>query len=73
MNNFKVILTSAGKIADEALGESATEWEERLQKLKRTTSGHAVDAVDQDEVDEIQEKLNETAAKQEKLRNARAS
>jgi hypothetical protein len=73
MNDFKVILTSAGKIADAALGESATEWEKRLQTLKRTISGHAADAVDQDEVDDIQENLNETAAAKEKLRNARLS
>jgi len=73
MNDFKVILTSAGKIADAALGESATEFEKRLQQLKRTTSGHAVDAVDQDEVDDIQESLNKTVAQKEKLRNARVS
>ena len=73
MNDFKVILTSAGKIADAALGESATEFEKRLQQLKRTTSGHAVDALDQDEVDDIQESLNKTVAQKEKLRNARVS
>ena len=54
-------------------GESATEFEKRLQQLKRTTSGHAVDAVDQDEVDDIQESLNKTVAQKEKLPNARVS
>jgi hypothetical protein len=72
-NDFKVILTSAGKLADAALGESTIEFEKRLQQLKRTTSGHAVDADDQEEVDDIQEDLKKTVAQQEKLRNATVS
>ena len=72
-NDFKVILTSAGKLADAALGESTVEFEKRLQQLKRTTSGHAVDADDQEEVDDIQKDLKKTVAQQEKLRNATVS
>jgi len=61
LNDCKVALTSAGKVAEAALDESTLELKKKMQM---------VNAKDQDEIDDIQEDLDKAEAEKKKLHNA---